>query len=64
MRVMGLWPCSWIPENMSARLASDIEKCLSGTGVMIDRSDECIPIIIEIYTHSTDRRLSPCMRLI
>lgn len=26
---------------------------------MIDRSDECMPIIIEIYTQSTNRRLSP-----
>lgn len=31
---------------------------------MIDRSDECIPIIIEIYTQSTNRRLSLCMHLI
>lgn len=53
----GLWPCSWILETLSARRVSDIEKCPSSTGVMMDRSDECIPIIIEIYTRSANRRL-------
>lgn len=55
----GLWPYNWVPEAMSARCVSDIEKCLSGIGGMIDRSDERMPIIIEIYTRSTNRRLSP-----
>lgn len=32
VRATSLWPCRWIPENMSARRVSDIEKCLSGTG--------------------------------
>lgn len=35
-----------------------LRNVLAAQGVMIDRSDECIPIIIEIYTRSTDRRLS------
>lgn len=54
--VSGFWLCSWILEILFVRRVFDIEKCFSSTGVMMDRFDECIFIIIEIYIRFVNRR--------